>query len=212
MIQFVTNTISLTTPNLTAIGVAISPLAALINHSCDPNSVLLFPRDEPKTNYSRIKIVAIKPIHEKEEVRSLLAARLDIFDIYLKVTISYIDTTLPRENRQKALQETYNFKCRCSLCAAFPPTVPDARESLWCPNRCGGTCSLQSDGKVSYEKRSLCSLLRLSTWTDFLCIVQGVSEGEAPGKCIKFGQSRAGGVGKGHEVGAFRLVWFGYFA
>ncbi|KAG5719703.1 hypothetical protein E4T56_gene14863, partial [Termitomyces sp. T112] len=35
--RFITNTFSVTTPTLTPIGVSVSPIVALINHSCEPN-------------------------------------------------------------------------------------------------------------------------------------------------------------------------------
>ncbi|KAG6879081.1 hypothetical protein C0992_005289 [Termitomyces sp. T32_za158] len=39
--QFITNTFSVTTPMLTPIGASVSPIVALINHSCEPNAVSL---------------------------------------------------------------------------------------------------------------------------------------------------------------------------
>jgi len=61
-----------------------------------------------------------------------------------EVLIAYIDTTLPMAQRQKALEETYNFTCQCSMCT--PTTIVlDPREALSCPKSCGGTCPVPKD-------------------------------------------------------------------
>ena len=110
----------------------VSPLAALINHSCTPNVAVVFPRsfgkDEPL-----VHVVAIQDIQPDTELFT-----------------SYIDVTLPRSQRHKELKETYNFVCDCELCAHTSPTnsgdtltdFVDWRERIWCPNACGGTCPL----------------------------------------------------------------------
>ncbi|KAI6104233.1 hypothetical protein F5141DRAFT_1128058 [Pisolithus sp. B1] len=86
--RFIINTIALTTPSLTPIGVAVSPLVALINHSCAPNVVVPL-----------VKVVALRNIAPGEEI-----------------LMSYVDTTLPKSLRQNALTETYNFQCCCKAC------------------------------------------------------------------------------------------------
>ncbi|KIK95837.1 hypothetical protein PAXRUDRAFT_826610 [Paxillus rubicundulus Ve08.2h10] len=126
--RFSTNTFALTVPSLTPIGVSVSPLVALINHSCLPNAVVLFPRSgkynakEPIMN-----VVALREIAAEEEVLT-----------------AYIDTTLPKSQRQKVLEETYYFTCQCLLCKR-DSTIIDPREALWCPRRCGGMCPLPNE-------------------------------------------------------------------
>lgn len=67
--QFITNTFTITTPSLTPLGSSVSPLVALINHSCDPNAVVVFPRSQgPNGDEPRMKVVAIKPILPGQEV------------------------------------------------------------------------------------------------------------------------------------------------
>ena len=64
--QFATNAFTLSTPALSAIGTAISPTAALINHSCDPNAAVVFPRvsrQEPE-----LHAVSIQDIPADSEV------------------------------------------------------------------------------------------------------------------------------------------------
>ncbi|KAG6856912.1 hypothetical protein H0H87_012162 [Tephrocybe sp. NHM501043] len=105
--RFITNTFSVTTPTLTPIGASVSPAVALINHSCEPNAVVVFPRssDSPSAHEPLMQVVSLRDIEADEEILT-----------------SYIDTTLPRHLRQKALQETYNFEynslCQCTKCRA----------------------------------------------------------------------------------------------
>lgn len=57
---------------MTPIGVMISPLIALINHSCAPNVAVVVPRGTSPTSPARepiIKVVALRPILPCEEVR-----------------------------------------------------------------------------------------------------------------------------------------------
>ncbi|EAU83524.2 hypothetical protein CC1G_04780 [Coprinopsis cinerea okayama7 len=62
--RFTTNTFTLTSPSLTPLGACISPVAALFNHSCDPNAVIVFPRPlgDKKEHEPLLQIIAIKPI------------------------------------------------------------------------------------------------------------------------------------------------------
>ncbi|KAI1798145.1 SET domain-containing protein [Ganoderma leucocontextum] len=121
--RFTTNTFTLTTPALTPIGICVSPAVALVNHSCDPNAVIVFPRVDSAspTEEPMLHLVALRNIAPGKEVR-----------------ISYVDTTLPRALRQKELKEVYSFVCQCKTCTRALPADP--REALWCPKRCGGIC------------------------------------------------------------------------
>ncbi|KAH9941306.1 SET domain-containing protein [Epithele typhae] len=120
--RFTTNTFTLTTPSLAPIGICVSPSVALINHSCEPNAVMVFPNASatPIAN-PQIHIVVIKGIPATKEIR-----------------ISYVDTTQPTRLRQTELKAVYNFTCRCKNCSATETVDP--REALWCPNGCGGMC------------------------------------------------------------------------
>ncbi|KAG5653308.1 hypothetical protein H0H81_001268 [Sphagnurus paluster] len=126
--RFVTNTFSITTPTLTPIGASVSPTIALINHSCEPNAVVVFPRasETPSTHEPLMQVIALRNIEPEEEILT-----------------SYIDTTLPKALRQSSLKETYNFECSCPLCASM--VGPDPRESVFCPKTCGGTCPAPTD-------------------------------------------------------------------
>lgn len=67
-----------------------------------------------------------------------------------KVLTAYIDTTLPREIRQRDLKETYNFSCKCILCKRHLDVDP--RESLWCPKLCGARCPLPTEGNPEIDR------------------------------------------------------------
>ncbi|KAI0076540.1 SET domain-containing protein [Panus rudis PR-1116 ss-1] len=126
--RFTTNTFTLTSPSLTPIGTSISPTMALVNHSCEPNSVMVFPHtpNTPAIQEPRMHLVAIRDIAPGDEI-----------------VASYIDITLPRELRLKALKETYNFDCRCKLCRK--KSENDPRSCMYCPKSCGGLCPLPTE-------------------------------------------------------------------
>ncbi|KAK3936294.1 hypothetical protein QBC46DRAFT_395408 [Diplogelasinospora grovesii] len=78
-------------------GLLLEPTAAMINHSCEPNACVMF---DFCGRYA--SVAAIQPIKEGEEI-----------------TISYIDSTLPKEARQKALKKQYHFECTCPKCSGI---------------------------------------------------------------------------------------------
>ncbi|KAH7921166.1 SET domain-containing protein [Leucogyrophana mollusca] len=129
--RFVTNTFALTSPSLTPLGVSVSPLIALINHSCDPNAVIVFPRSSKNlpAEEPMMQVTVIRDIAENEEVLT-----------------AYIDTTLPQSLRQVSLKETYDFICQCPFCANCAGVDP--REAMWCPKSCGGTCPLPTEENI----------------------------------------------------------------
>lgn len=86
------NSFNLTNALYDRIGLYFHPYAALINHSCDYNSVVGFDGDE-------LFVKAIQPIKKGEQI-----------------FISYIDTTSHYKIRQKELSERYFFDCQCSKC------------------------------------------------------------------------------------------------
>ncbi|KAG8773046.1 hypothetical protein FRC12_002762 [Ceratobasidium sp. 428] len=119
--KFSTNAHTLSTPTLTPIGVAISPVAALINHSCVPNCVIVFPKARKLPN--QLEIIAIRPMNPGEEL-----------------TTSYVDMALPTEHRQKILRERYMFECGCPFCQltmkmAKREDFVDGRRAVRCGSR-----------------------------------------------------------------------------
>ncbi|KAM0753429.1 SET domain-containing protein [Meredithblackwellia eburnea MCA 4105] len=119
--RFISNSFALTTPYLTPVGVSISPLVALFNHSCFPNAVVVFPSYPSATSPSplarkHMKVVAIRKIELGEEV-----------------VTSYVDLTEPGDKRREELAERYFFECDCYLCGLEKDKDwPDPRKALWC--------------------------------------------------------------------------------
>lgn len=84
------------------IGLYMHPYAALINHSCEYNSVVGFDGDE-------LYVKAIRPIKKGEQI-----------------FISYVDTTNPYQTRQIELAERYFFHCQCSKCTQGTDSPEDS--------------------------------------------------------------------------------------
>ncbi|ORY22390.1 hypothetical protein BCR39DRAFT_551744 [Naematelia encephala] len=105
------NSFTLSSPSLSPIGLAMSPITALFNHSCRPNAVVVFPNGGGEMN-----VVAISDIEPGQEILT-----------------SYIDVSLPREFRRKELKDRYGFECDCPLCktgGSELPVGPDVDEGM----------------------------------------------------------------------------------
>ncbi|KPV72663.1 uncharacterized protein RHOBADRAFT_55751 [Rhodotorula graminis WP1] len=116
--RFAANSFALTAPtDLSNLGVSISPLTALFNHSCAPNAVVVFPSFPSSPTSSRhMHVVALHPIQPGDEV-----------------VTSYVDLALPRDVRQKELRERYKFECGCEACeGGGEGQAVDPREALAC--------------------------------------------------------------------------------
>ena len=86
------NAHTLTTPTLDPLGLCLSPHSALLNHSCAPNTAIMFSR-------STLTLRSLAAIPAKSEL-----------------SISYIDVTNPSSIRQSELRSRYFFDCSCSSC------------------------------------------------------------------------------------------------
>lgn len=118
-IQLMINSITLVTPTFDPVGIAFDPVASLINHSCDPNSVMTF-------DGRSLSVRTLKEIARDDEL-----------------TISYIDNTNPTHKRQDELMERYFFKCECTRCTSYAESQ-DPREAFTCPSPgCDGWFSSQ---------------------------------------------------------------------
>ena len=83
------------------VGICLDPLAASINHSCDPNAVVII-------DGAQLSLRSLREIGKEEEI-----------------TISYIDNTDPYHRRQSLLAEQYFFTCSCSKCQHGPTLRED---------------------------------------------------------------------------------------
>lgn len=81
---------------LQSLGTGLYPAISMINHSCIPNSVLVF---EGRVAFVR----AVQPIEKDTEV-----------------SISYIETAASTEIRQNDLKKQYFFTCICPCCNKSP--------------------------------------------------------------------------------------------
>jgi SET domain len=101
------------------LGLALHPLTALINHSCNYNAVVRF--DFPSQSMT---ISALRPITSGEQI-----------------LISYIDATNPYDVRQAELQDRYFFTCKCTKCSSelikkqSIPYSPEPEEHLLVQSR-----------------------------------------------------------------------------
>ena len=112
------NSFTLTDTVLEPLGIAFDPMAAMLNHSCDPNCIIRFdtdPFDPTLRNTSvadpilgSISVDLLRPIKDGEEL-----------------TISYIDNTFPLSKRQADLSSRYFFTCSCSRCSRVTNTPFD---------------------------------------------------------------------------------------
>ncbi|KAJ7572618.1 hypothetical protein C8J56DRAFT_790580 [Mycena floridula] len=78
------------------------------NHSCGPNAVWKWDAE----SFS-LTLQAVRPISDGQEV-----------------TIQYIDSTLPRDQRREKLRALYGFDCRCSHCTCKGSHSDLARREL----------------------------------------------------------------------------------
>ncbi|KAM9561979.1 histone-lysine N-methyltransferase SMYD3 isoform 1-T1 [Guaruba guarouba] len=74
------------------VGVGLYPSMSLLNHSCDPNCVIVF------------------------EGYQLLLRSVQEIQIGEELTISYIESLMPTSERQKQLMRQYCFECDCLFC------------------------------------------------------------------------------------------------
>lgn len=94
---FKSNNFAIDDKDMFAIGEGTYPIAALFNHSCRPNAVVMF-----EGAYASIH--AIEDIQAGEEI-----------------SIAYVDAAHSRSYRQKALRDKYFFQCQCDRCHENSP-------------------------------------------------------------------------------------------
>lgn len=96
------NSSRLVTATFDPLGLALDPRSAAINHSCEPNAVVVF--DGPK-----LSVRALKALKADEEV-----------------LISYVDSSAPCGVRQAELKDQYFFTCECKKCRMGTKAPQDA--------------------------------------------------------------------------------------
>ncbi|KAL9245528.1 hypothetical protein vseg_019171 [Gypsophila vaccaria] len=133
------NAHSICDSELRPLGTGLYPVVAIINHSCLPNSVLVFEE--------RVSVVrAVQHIPKGTEV-----------------TISYIETAGSTMTRQKTLKEQYFFKCSCPRCIKLGQSDDIQESAVLEGYRCSDTkCSgflLRDSDKMAFTCQQ-CSHVR----------------------------------------------------
>ncbi|KFP39115.1 Histone-lysine N-methyltransferase SMYD3, partial [Chlamydotis macqueenii] len=91
-LQVTCNCFTISNGEMQDVGVGLYPSMSLLNHSCDPNCVIVF------------------------EGYQLLLHSIREIQIGEELTISYIESLMPTNERQKQLMRQYCFECDCLLC------------------------------------------------------------------------------------------------
>lgn len=141
--QFGLNSFSLTSPDLSNIGVAVCPTVALINHSCLPNCAVVFPEGPAK----KMHVIAFLDIEAGQEVVSLKSLSAFIaHQVPVQILSSYVDLTGPTLRRQEDLISQYKFTCRCAACSPIGIEI-DPRRALRCSKHsCKGLLPFPGQG------------------------------------------------------------------
>lgn len=114
---------------------------ALLNHSCTPSAVVVFPSYHTPANPKPMRVVAIRPIAAGEEILT-----------------SYVDLGLPLRKRRAELRERYYFECDCALCMRRREEWVDPREAFKCVKKdCSGLVRMPGE-----SCRSLAARLQLT--------------------------------------------------
>jgi SET and MYND domain-containing protein len=123
------NTISLSGIEDVSLGTGFDPIVCSANHSCDPNTIVVF-------NQPTLVVRAMRPIPSGEEI-----------------FIKYIDITNPRSVRQSELLDQYYFECKCSKCEQGS----EAREDRFLKpiDQLNSTFSKVADGLIQRHTKQL---------------------------------------------------------
>ncbi|XP_048830510.1 histone-lysine N-methyltransferase SMYD3 [Brienomyrus brachyistius] len=93
------NSFTISDGELQEVGVGLYLSMSLLNHDCRPNCVMIF-------QGTKLCLQAIQDIPALEEL-----------------TISYIDTRMPSEERRRQLWDQYHFRCQCPCCTSADKDV-----------------------------------------------------------------------------------------
>lgn len=105
------NSVTITNGELLPLGIAIYPMLSSINHSCDPNSVLVF--TSGYTHQTTVSLRSIREVSADEQI-----------------TIPYIDIGNSTINRRNELLTQYYFTCYCSRCIEYDSSIDTQTREL----------------------------------------------------------------------------------
>ena len=125
---FERNNFSVADELLVSRAAGVYPAGALLNHACAPNCVIGFedywlPDGAGEAAYADAARGARRGC-ALQVVRTLVAVPSGA-----ELLHSYVEIARPREERQRALFQSYGFRCSCALCE-LPPSDPRCPESF----------------------------------------------------------------------------------
>ncbi|GAA5913058.1 hypothetical protein JCM6882_005550 [Rhodosporidiobolus microsporus] len=169
--RFTSNSFSLTSPSdVTNIGVSISPLTALFNHSCAPNAVVVFPSFPSPSQPRHMEVIALRDIKPGDEVLT-----------------SYVDLALPGGERRRELKERYHFDCDCEECEPKEGRV-DPREAVECQEKgCGALIALPTQAASSTTSSVSCSTCgTVASYKDVYLAVDAAKQALADAEKVQY--------------------------
>ncbi|KAH9605634.1 hypothetical protein KSS87_003039 [Heliosperma pusillum] len=117
------NAHSICDSELRPLGTGLYPVVSIINHSCLPNSVLVF--EERVSVVRAVQHIPKGTEHDRRDLDTLTDSKINSQDHELS---SYIETAGSTMTRQKVLREQYLFTCSCPRCMKLGQN-DDIRES-----------------------------------------------------------------------------------
>eukprot|EP00249_Psilotum_nudum_P015021 c25124_g1_i1 orf=280-1665(-) len=128
---------------LRPLGIGLFPVLSIINHSCHPNSIIMF------------------------EGKHAVIRAIETIEAGTEVTVSYVELGASTTTRQKELKEQYFFNCNCLRCmnpGNLEGTAEDGfLEGFRCLNgTCKGALVLYSGGKRSLACQA-CGFVRMES-------------------------------------------------
>jgi len=109
------NIVQLSDEELRSFGIGLFPLAAIINHSCNPNVAFIFIEQQ-------LRVRTLRDIAPEEEL-----------------FVGYCDLSWPRLLRHKELQHHYFFTCECTRCCDENDPVEQFSRPIC--DQCGVICT-----------------------------------------------------------------------
>uniref|UniRef100_A0A8C5MT75 [histone H3]-lysine(4) N-trimethyltransferase n=1 Tax=Leptobrachium leishanense TaxID=445787 RepID=A0A8C5MT75_9ANUR len=161
-LQVTCNSFTISDGEMQDVGVGLYPSMSLLNHSCDPNCVIVF---EGKCLHLR----TVKEIPKGEEL-----------------TISYIDVMMPTRQRQNQLKRQYCFTCDCHRCLTGDKDkdmLAGDEQVFHFQNH----CSLNTSAEEGIEVLAMCKALLTSSQLPDRNIHQLKVLDSAMDACIKLG-------------------------
>uniref|UniRef100_A0A8C9FXB7 [histone H3]-lysine(4) N-trimethyltransferase n=1 Tax=Pavo cristatus TaxID=9049 RepID=A0A8C9FXB7_PAVCR len=146
-LQVTCNCFTISNGEMQDVGVGLYPSMSLLNHSCDPNCVIIF------------------------EGYQLLLRSVREIQIGEELTISYIESLMPTSERQKQLKRQYCFECDCCLCQD-QEKVEWEKVLAKCQHLLSSHASRLPDTNIYQLKLLDCAMdacINLEAWEQALC-------------------------------------------